>query len=67
MSARPNDEISNVENELKRNKIFYHNLILGVASGSRIVINDMKKNHPNIKTAIAIETVRNSSIKKTMI
>ncbi len=67
MSARPNDEISNVENELKRNKIFYHHLILGVASGSRIVINDMKKNHPNIKTAIAIETVRNSSIKKTMI
>jgi len=67
MSARPNDEINNVENELKRNKIFYHHLILGVASGSRIVINDMKKNHPNIKTAIAIETVRNSSIKKTMI
>jgi bifunctional N-acetylglucosamine-1-phosphate-uridyltransferase/glucosamine-1-phosphate-acetyltransferase GlmU-like protein len=67
MSARPNDEISNVENELKKNKIFYHQLILGVASGSRIVINDKKKNHPNIKTAIAIETVRNSSIKKTMI
>lgn len=67
MSARPNDEISNVENELKKNKIFYHQLILGVASGSRIVINDIKKNHPNIKTAIAIETVRNSSIKKTMI
>ncbi len=67
MSARPNDEISNVENELKRNKIFYHQLILGVASGSRIVINDMKKNHPNIKTAIAIETVRNSSIKNTII
>lgn len=67
MSARPNDEISNVENELRKNKIFYHQLILGVASGSRIVINDMKKNHPNIKTAIAIETVRNSSIKKTTI
>ena len=67
MSARPNDEISNVENELKRNKIFYHQLILGVASGSRIVINDMKKNHPNIKTAIAIETVRNSSIKNKII
>lgn len=64
MSARPYDEENNVKNELKRNNIFYHNLILGVASGSRVVINDKKKNFPNIKTAIAIETLRNSHIKK---
>ena len=64
MSARPYDEKFNVERELKKNNIFYHQLILGVASGSRVLINDKKKNHPNIKTAVAIETVRNSNIKK---
>lgn len=64
MSARPYDEKFNVERELKKNNIFYHRLILGVASGSRVLINDKKKNHPNIKTAVAIETVRNSNIKK---
>jgi hypothetical protein len=64
MSARPYDEKFNVEKELKKNNIFYHQLILGVASGSRVLINDKKKNFPNIKTAVAIETVRNSNIKK---
>ncbi len=64
MSARPYDEENNVKNELNKNNIFYHHLILGVASGSRVVINDKKKNFPNIKTAIAIETLRNSNIKK---
>ena len=64
MSARPENERKNVMNELSKFKINYHKILLGVASGSRVVINDKKKSHPNIKTAIAIETRRNSIIKK---
>ena len=64
MSARPENERRNVMKELSKFKINYHKILLGVASGSRVVINDKKKSHPNIKTAIAIETRRNSIIKK---
>ena len=64
MSARPENERRNVMKELSKFKINYHKILLGVASGSRIIINDKKKSHPNIKTAIAIETIRNSIIKK---
>jgi dTDP-glucose pyrophosphorylase len=64
MSARPENERRNVMKELSKFKINYHKILLGVASGSRVVVNDKKKSHPNIKTAIAIETRRNSIIKK---
>lgn len=64
MSARPVKEKNKIKNELTKHMINYHELVLGVASGSRIVINDKKKSHPNIKTAIALEIKRNTSIKK---
>ena len=63
MSARPVKEKNKIKNELIKHMINYHELVLGVASGSRIVINDKKKSHPNIKTAIALEIKRNTSIK----
>jgi ribonucleotide monophosphatase NagD (HAD superfamily) len=42
--------------------IFYDQLIMGISSGDRILINDDKPN--NVKTSIAITTKRNVEIKE---
>lgn len=64
MTGRSNSEKKRLKKELLKFKIYYHQLITGVASGPRIVINDLKKKYPDIKTAIAITIKRNSLLKK---
>lgn len=62
MTARPESERKNLQNELSNYKIQYHKLVMGVSGGTRILVNDKKPSNLNFKTAVAIETSRNKDI-----
>jgi NDP-sugar pyrophosphorylase family protein/fructosamine-3-kinase len=62
MTARPETEKKNLENELLKFGVNYHKLVMGVPGGTRILINDKKPSNENFKTAVAIETRRNQNI-----
>lgn len=54
------------ERQLKKLKIFYDKLIMGIGGGERIIIND-KKLHDDNNTCRAINIERNSGIKNIII
>jgi len=62
MSARVESERSSIILELDRLDLIFHQLILGVTGGTRVLINDNKPNNTFYKTAIAIEVKRNEPI-----
>jgi hypothetical protein len=48
--------------DLAKHGIFYDNILFGMGRGQRVVINDMKPDLPNYKTAKAINLPRNKGI-----
>lgn len=62
MSARVESERDNINKQLNNLEVKFHQLILGVSGGTRILINDNKPNNENLKTAIAIQSNRNHPI-----
>lgn len=62
ITARPETERKNLENELLKFGVNYNKLLMGVPGGTRILINDKKPSNENFKTAFAIETKRNQNI-----
>ena len=62
MTSRSKTTRAELVNLLKNKNIFFDELIMGVNSGTRYVINDIKPSHIFTKQAVAINVVRDCGI-----
>jgi len=60
LTSRPEIFRLTTENQLKEDGIKYHQLVMGVHHGNRVLINDFSTTNP-FPSAIAINTLRNSA------
>jgi hypothetical protein len=58
-TARPYSLQEFTEKELLENNIPYHQLVMGIGHGVRVLINDLNPAHPNEAKAVAINLKRN--------
>jgi hypothetical protein len=63
-SARPEIFRDFTKKELKDIGVEYHQLILGIGRGARVIINDKDPDFPKDKRAIGINLVRDKGIQK---
>ncbi len=61
-TARPERERVELENYLKKHKVPYDELLMGMNPGPRILINDRKNSETAINTALAFSNIRNQQI-----
>lgn len=62
-TGRPQHEYEDLLNYLKFNGIYFHKLIMNCGSGKRVLINDIDPVSPNEDKAIAINLVRNQTLR----
>jgi hypothetical protein len=62
VTARRESSRALTERTLEELGVFYDQLIMGIGVGPRVVINDLKPNHPETPTAVAINLKRNEGI-----
>ena len=62
VTARPKKTKSTFEKLLKELNIIYDDIVMGVNSGPRYLINDIKPSNPFVKQAITYNILRNSGI-----
>jgi hypothetical protein len=58
-TARPYFLQKFTEKELHENNIPYHQLVMGIGHGVRVLINDLDPDYPNEAKAVAINLKRN--------
>jgi len=61
-TARKESSRQITEEQLRKNGLFWDNLIMNLTSGQRVLINDLKPGREHIPTAIAINLIRNEGI-----